>query len=167
MAAHAIREMTNALPSVIDVPVKASKSRLGDYVERVIVAWKKARAGECFVDGKWKGTIDQALEKALNVVQEMITWHEENRPKRAAVAKGFFRKSDPSPLEIPANLEKDRAREWTLLHDFFVRMAHGAKTEEIDFIARLEQLDNLLLSSLSREPAADFSTIDAILAEEE
>jgi len=100
MSAHAIREMTNALPAVIDVPTKASKGNLRDYVERVISPWKKAKDGTCFVNGKWKGTIDQVLEKALNVVDELIAWHEENRPQRSAVAKGFFRKSDPSPVPV-------------------------------------------------------------------
>jgi len=167
MAAHAIREMTNALPRVIDVPTAATKERLGDYVQRLISPWKKARDGNCFVYGKWKGVIDQALEKALNAVDEMIAWYEENRRQRGAVARGFLRKSDPSPLELPAKLQDDRAREWIFLHNFFVSMAHGANTAEADFNTRLEQLENLLLSSLSREPAEDFSTIDDILAEDE
>src|SRR5581483_10884295 len=107
-----------------------------------ISPWKKAREGKCFVDGTWKGVIDQALEKALKTVDELLVWHEENRQQRNAVAKGFFRKSDPSSLELPAKLQDDRAREWTLLHNFFVGVAHGATTAEADFNARLEQLEN-------------------------
>src|SRR5882724_421487 len=91
IAAHAIREMTNALPRVIDVPTESTKERLGDHVQRLILRWKKARDGKCFVDGKWKGVIDQALEKALNTVDEMIAWYEENRRQRSAIAKRFFK----------------------------------------------------------------------------
>jgi hypothetical protein len=167
VSAHAIREMTAGLPRIIDVPAKESKQRLGDYVTRVSTLWKKARLGKSRVDGMWRGEIDASLQEALKGVDEMINWHEENRPKRKAVAAGFLRKSDPAMLELPANLQSDRASEWTELHDFFVGVAHGSATTEADFNARLDQLENLLLSSLSREPSQDFSTIDEILAEED
>ena len=167
MSAHAIREMTNALPRVIDVPAKDTDQRLGDHVQGLIPLWNKARVGKCFVDGKWTGVIDELLERALIAIDEMIQWHQQYRPTRRAVAKGFLRKSDPSPLELPTNLQNVRATEWNVLHDFFASGAHRPNTAAEDFNVHLEQLENLLLSSLSREPFQDCSTIDAILAEEE
>jgi hypothetical protein len=165
LAAHAIREMTNELPSVMDLPIFADQGKLGDQVNALENAWNGAVKSGCHNDGRWSGTIDGQLERWLARVHNFFQWWRGSRPKRRDVAVNFFRQLDPAGLPLPEPLEKQRADRWLELHNYFVRTAHRAPTTAEDFETCLEALEQLLLDSLFRQPSEDLSIIDAILKE--
>jgi hypothetical protein len=165
LAAHAIREMTDELPSVMDLPIFADQGRLGDQVSALETAWDRALESGCHTDGQWSGTIDARLERWLGRVQQFFQWWRESRPKRRHVAVTLFRHLDPAGIPLPETLEKQRADRWLELHNYFVRTAHRAPTTAEDFEKRLQVLEQLLLDSLFRQPSEDLSAIDAILKE--
>jgi hypothetical protein len=85
-----------------------------------------------------------------------------------ANATALFRRVDPAGLPLPEPLEKRRAERWIELHTYFNAVAHrspAAKPEE-EFLARLDELERLLMDSLSPQPSEDFSVIDAIFRED-
>jgi hypothetical protein len=166
LAAHAIREMTNELPSVMDLPIFADIGKLGDQVNALQDTWNGValRSG-CHKDGQWSGTIDKRLARWLGRVHNFFQWWRDSHPKRRDVAVNLFRHLDPSGLPLPEPLEKQRADRWLELHNYFVRTAHRAPTTAEDFETRLEALEQVLLDSLFRQPSEDLSLIDAILKE--
>jgi hypothetical protein len=165
LAAHAIREMTNGLPSVVDLPIFAEQGKLGDQVNALEGAWNGALNSECHKEDQWSGTIDKRLEQWLDQVRKFFQWWRDSRPKRRDVAVKLFRHLDPAGLPLPEPLEKQRADRWLELHNYFVRTAHRAPTTAEDFETRLQALEQLLLDSLFRQPSEDLSVIDAILKE--
>ena len=165
LAAHAIREMTNELPSVMDLPIFADLGKLGDQVITLEGAWNGALKSGCHKDGQWSGTIDRRLERWLARVHKFFQGWRESRPKRRDVAVNLFRHLDPAGLPLPEPLEKQRADRFLELHNYFVRTAHRAPTTAEDFETRLQGLEQLLLDSLFRQPSEDLSVIDAILKE--
>src|ERR1039458_4043222 len=120
LAGHCIREMTNGLPKVLDVPILTSQARMGDQVNALEPVWDSALKGECFKDGRWSGTIDGPLERLVRRLHEFFRWLSENRPKRRHVAVNLFRNLDPAGIPLPKALEKQRVDLWLELHDYFV-----------------------------------------------
>lgn len=165
LAAHAIREMTNELPNVMDLPIFADQGRLGDQMSALEAEWDRALKSGCHKDGRWTGTIDGHLERWLNRLPKFFHWWRESHPKRRSVAVTLFRHLDPAGLPLPEPLEKRRADRWLELHNYFVQTAHRKPTTAEDFEQRLQTLEELLLDSLFRQPSADLSMIDAILKE--
>jgi hypothetical protein len=165
LAAHAIREMTGALPRVMDLPMLSEPGKLGDKVNALENAWNSALGSECHNEGQWSGPIDQPLEKWLARVQMFFSWWRESRPKRRDAARIFFQDLDPAGLPLPEPLEKQRTDRWLDLHNYFVYSAHRKSTTAEEFQKNLEMLEQLLLDSLFRQPSEDLSVIDAILKE--
>ena len=165
LAAHSIREMTNGLPKVLDLPILAGQGRLGDQVSALEPAWNRAVNGVCHRDGRWSGNIDASLERLLRSLHEFFQWWRDSRPKRRDVAVNFFRRLDPAGLPLPKALEEERADRWLELQNYFVRTAHRSDTTDVDFQTNLEALEQVLMDSLYRQPSEDLSIIDAILKE--
>jgi hypothetical protein len=166
LSAHSIREMMGDLPKVLALPVLAEQGRLGDQMNALEPLWDGASKSRCHTNGEWTGEIDGPLQKLLKTLHKFFQWWKENRPKRREVAAGLFRQSDPSGLPIPEVLERKRADAWLTLHGYFVGVAHRSSTTSDEFNKRLDDLEQILLDTLYRQPSADLSAIDAILAEE-
>src|SRR3990172_6526633 len=52
LAAHSIREMTNGLPKVLDLPILGEQGREGDQVSALEPAWSDAIRSNCHRDGQ-------------------------------------------------------------------------------------------------------------------
>lgn len=174
LAAHAIRIMMDRLPRVLNLPTLAEQGRLDDKVSALESKWNSAQKSNCYSDGKWMGDIDDALRRSLQGLGELFRWRKEHRPKRRSVVSGLLRNEDPSGLAVPPILEEKRInaeeREvdaWLGLHDYFVRVAKMSQTTMIEFQQCLDELEQLLLDTLYRQPSVDLSKIDAILGEEQ
>jgi hypothetical protein len=166
LAAHSIRMMMDELPKVMDLPTLAEQGRLGDQVSALEPIWAAALKSRCHSDGKWSGEIDTPLQKLFARLYKFFQWWRDSRPKRRDVAAGFFRSTDPSGRALPEPLEKTRIDRWLGLHSYFVGVAKTSSTTEDEFSASLDQLEQILLDNLYRQPSEDFSEIEAILAEE-
>ena len=166
LSAHSIREMMGDLPKVLALPVLAEQGRLGDQMNALEPVWESASKSRCHNNGEWTGEIDGPLQKLLKTLHKFFQWRKDNRPKRRDVAVGLFRQSDPSGLPIPEILERNRADAWLTLHGYFVGVAHRSSTTGDEFRKRLDELEQILLDTLYRQPSVDLSAIDAILAEE-
>ena len=166
LAAHSIRMMMDELPKVMDLPTLAEQGRLGDQVGGLEPIWAAALKSRCHNEGKWAGEIDTPLQKLFAKLHKFFQWWKDNRPKRRDVAAGLFRSTDPSSLPLPEPLEKRRVDRWLGLHSYFVGIAKRSSTTEDEFSVSLNELEQILLNSLYRQPSQDFSAIDAILAEE-
>ena len=81
-------------------------------------------------------------------------------------ASALFQRLDPAGLPLPQPLEKQRAARWMTLHDYFNGATHRSRTTDVEFSAKLEELEQLLMVSLNPTPSEDFSVIDAVLQEE-
>jgi len=163
LAAHAIRELIDALSKIMDVPIMTE--RLGDQVGALQPIWNKALQSSCQRGGTWAGEIDAPLQRLLKQLHKFFTWYERDRPKRRDAAATLFRRTDPAGLCLPENLETRRVNRWLVLHDYFVGVAHRATTTPQEFLERTAELEQFLLETIYRQPSADFSAIDAILGE--
>jgi len=166
LAAHSIRMMMDELPKVMDLPTLAEQGRLGDQVGALDPIWTAALKSRCHNDGKWSGEIDTPLQKLFAKLHKFFQWWRDSRPKRRDVAAGLFRSTDPSGLPLPEPLEKTRIDRWLGLHSYFVGVAKRSVTTEDEFNASFDELEQILLDNLYRQPSEDFSEIEAILAEE-
>ena len=166
LAAHSIREMTGALPKMLDLPVFADLGRLGDKVQELEAAWEGTLRSSCHKNGRWAGGIDGPLQHFLERLQDFFQWCRDNRPKRRGIVTDLFRRADPAGLVLPETLERPRTERWLELHSYFVKTAHRAQTTDEELQAHIAELEQFLLEMLSRQPSEDFSAIDAILHEE-
>lgn len=165
LAAHSIREMTNGLPKVLDLPIVAEQGRLGDQMNGLEPVWNGALASGCHSNGQWSGAIDAPLERLLRALHGFFLWWRESRPKRKEVAIQLFRSMDLVGIPLPEPLEKQRAKRWLELHDYFVGVAHRSSTTDVDFQSNLQDLEQILMDSLYRQPSEDLAAIDQILLE--
>jgi hypothetical protein len=69
-------------------------------------------------------------------------------------------------IPLPEPIEKQRAKRWLELHDYFVGVTHRSSTTEADFQSNLQDLEQILMDNLYRQPSEDLAAIDQILAEE-
>jgi hypothetical protein len=166
LAAHSIREMTKDLPKVLDVPVLTDHGRMRDRLDALEKSWNGAMASECNRAGAWAGEIDPPLRQLLVELPEFFMWRSESDPKMRDSATALFRRIDPAGRPLPEPLEKRRAKRWIALHDYFNRTAHRSRTTEAEFLAQLDELERILMDSLSPQPSEDFSVIDAIFLED-
>jgi hypothetical protein len=166
LAAHSIREMTKDLPKVLDVPVLTDHGRMRDRLDALEKTWNGALASNCSQAGAWTGEVDPPLRQLLLELPEFFTWRSESDPKMRDNATALFRRVDPAGRPLPEPLEKRRAKRWIALHDYFNRTAHRSATTEAEFVARLDELERILMDSLSPQPSEDFSVIDAIFLED-
>ena len=165
LAAHSIREMTNGLPKVLDLPI-VEQGRLGDQMNALEPVWNGALTSGCHNNGEWAGAIDAPLERLLRALHRFFQWWRDSRPKRREVAIQLFRTMDPVGIPLPEPIEKQRAKRWLELHDYFVGVAHRSSTTEGDFQSNLQDLEQILMDNLYRQPSEDLAAIDQILAEE-
>jgi hypothetical protein len=166
LAAHAIREMTKDLPKVLDVPVLTDHGRMRDRLDAVERFWNGALASACNQGGSWTGEIDLPLRRLLVKLPEFFRWRNESEPKMRDSATALFRRVDPAGRPLPEPLEKRRSDRWIELHTYFNATAHRSPTTEAEFLARLDELERILMESLSPQPSEDFSVIDAIFQED-
>jgi hypothetical protein len=167
LAAHAIREMTDALPKIVDLPILSKQARLGDKIRELEPIWNTALKSPCHEGGNWNGEIDGRLKQLLVRLNEFCIWWRDNFRKRREVVSNFFNKLDPSGKSLPETLERTRVKRWLELHDYFVKSAHRGNTTDDEFELRVNQLETTILDALFKKPSEDFSVIDSILAEEE
>jgi hypothetical protein len=166
LAAHSTRELTKDLPKVLDVPVLTDHGRMRDKLDALEKSWNAALASACNRSGAWTGEIDNPLRRLLSKLPEFFKWRNEIDPKMRDSATALFRRIDPAGHPIPGLLEKRRVARWIELHTYFNAAAHRSPTNEAEFSAKLDELEQILMDSLSPTPSEDFSTIDAILLEE-
>lgn len=166
LAAHSIREMTKDLPKVLDVPVLTNHGRMRDWLDAIERSWNGALASACNQGGAWGGEIDPPLRRLLVKLPEFFTWRSESDPKMRDSATALFRRVDPAGRPLPEPLEKRRAERWIELHTYFNAAAHRSPTTEGEFLAKLDELERILMDSVSPQPSEDFSVIDAIFLED-
>lgn len=167
LAAHAARELMRAVPSVLDVPMKAHKERLGDKVRALQDKWAAtARRSSCRQDGGgWSGTIDTNLAKALRAIDELFRWMNEHMPRRRDETIGAIRRLERATA-LPDHLERANAAAWEDLVEYFNGIAHhNTQPERQALEARIEQLEHFLLARVRPRTFDDFSKIDDLLRE--
>jgi hypothetical protein len=166
LAAHAVREMMNQLPDVMDVPAPRSGD-LGNKFNDILPTWQRAIAGGCYATGQWLGAIDEPLRGFLRRLQTVIEWWQESHRSHREAAAVLFRRMDPAFLPLPEQLEGLRINRWLDLRRYFNNTAHREGTSDGDFESKLGVLEQMLIDGLYRSPSADFLRIDEILGEED
>lgn len=166
-AAHAMRLFMHDLPSLFDLPTLGSLPQLSNKLRDLDPIWEAACKSPCRVDGGWKGEIDSLLEKLLCALEEFFAWRNDQLPKKQQITEEVFRRSDPAPAGLPADLFERRAKRWLKLYGYFNAVAHMGSTTLDEFQERLREVEEIVLSCLYRQPSETFAEIDAILAEEE
>ncbi len=166
-AGHAIRLFMHDMPTIFDLPTLGSLPQLSNKVRDLDPVWKRACQSSCRVDGGWKGEIDALLGKLLSALEEFFSWRQDQIPKKQQIAEEVFRRSDPGPAALPSDLFERRAKRWLKLFGYFSSVAHLGSTTVAEFQERLDEVEEIVLSCLYRQPSETFAEIDAILAEEE
>lgn len=166
LAAHSIRELTKDLPKVLDVPVLTDHGRMRDKLDALEKTWTASLGSTCHQAGEWLGEIDDLLRRLLTKLPEFFKWRSESEPKMRESATALFRRVDPAGRQLPLALEKRRADRWIELHTYFNAAAHRSPTTEAEFSEKLDELEQILMNTLSPTPSEDFAAIDAILLEE-
>jgi hypothetical protein len=166
LAALSIRELMKDLPKMFDVPVLVDPVRMGDRLDDLERSWNAALGSACNRSGAWAGEIDDPLRRLVTKLSDFFEWRRESTPKMRVRASALFQRLDPAGLPLPQPLEKQRAARWMTLHDYFNGATHRSRTTDVEFSAKLEELEQLLMVSLNPTPSEDFSVIDAVLQEE-
>lgn len=150
-AGHSIRELMNNLHNIVDVPAKSVDSgRLSDVFNTMADRWDRGRKrSRCFTDGVWSGEIDDPARTSFAAVEEAITWHRENRPRRRETVRTTIRGLDASKRPVPSWIEDKKIDLWDELRDFFIAVCHhGRETDEVEFSGALDALERFVLDQL-------------------
>ena len=165
-AAHLIRLMMAEVPKFFDLPALTSLPLLTNQVNKLGDAWTAAADSGCRTPDGWSGNIDAALRGFLAESDALFLWRREQRSKEEITGEAL-RRSDPAPVGVPENLIERRAKRWIKLFQYFNAVAHGSSSDLDRFDQHLEEVEDVILSLLSRTPSEGFAAIDVILTEED
>lgn len=167
LAAHAIREMMEKIPEIIDVPVKAQKENLKGKIREVEDFWKRATTNsQCYDQGQWCGKIDGSLRKLLARLGKFFNWFGNHHPRRRDEIGRTLGRMDDTQREIPEPLQELNVTTWEELRDFFVPVAHHRRSpSRKEFSQWLDALERFLLDRFVPRTFEDFEEIDKILRE--
>jgi hypothetical protein len=128
---HAVREIRNRLPDVIDQAVEHGQLNYKDRMDRIAEGWKKA---DLAMDGSVPGevTLDSGAPKPTDVpiprklysqIGKLVGDHMQTRETRYSAAERLFRPIDPD--DPRARAVRTRATVyWLDLTEWFVGFAH-------------------------------------------
>lgn len=162
LAAHALRELMDLLSKYRDVPVDASKERMGDKVRTLDDRWGALSDQDYLEEG---ATITPRLAKFLKLTREFFVWFKEHRPRRRGVVAGALLKMDKHPLPAPPQIQKLNVNEWFEMHRYFVSSAHrfDVRLNPLEFESYLSTFERFLMNRLVPRIMPELEKIDQIL----
>ncbi len=171
LAAHGIRELMDASPRSLDVPMQ-NLPHLGDKVTSLKVAWDKTKNRSASRgEGGWTGEIDTDLQDFLVRLDEFFAWREGDMPARREQAARFLRGLDPMhPIDptyrtLPQTLENAWLDKWTRYHNFATDVLHHRTSTTADeFAMMLAGFEEFMLRRLRPQTYADRVAMDALIA---
>jgi len=169
LAAHALRELMEKIPSYVDVQMKAHREHLGTRDYELQQRWEATHEKTHSRMGlTWRGSIDEFLSQLLGEMDSFFAWYSEHFPRRRAEVISLLRRLDDSGCNLPEKLEELSAQEWMKMRDFFVHTAHHRRFPSDEEFAHMQDaLERFLLDRLRPRTFADFDTIDRIIYEGE
>ena len=87
LAAHALRELTDALPKAVDVPIPVDPAQITDQV-KIELFWMGSLKSDCHQKGEWIGNIDEVVRTLLKELHRFFEWlsSESSQAQRSGAA---------------------------------------------------------------------------------
>jgi len=160
-AGHSLRELMNALPRYLDIPLPGEQARLGDKVAVLATRW-----GALTVQEDWRTDLP-AINKFLAAAEELFGWLKTDRPKRKDRTAKMLVSLDPTGRPLPGVIETLRIAEWETYHDRFVAAAHHSEIDHAELTAIVYEFERFLLDRLEPRTFEDRAALDEIIREGE
>jgi len=170
LSAHAMRELMEKLPRVLDVPA-GQNFQMGSRVKSLAEGWERAQAiSACKSDDGWSGTIDEPLGGFLEDADTFFHDRARDWISQTQAASSLMRRLEPSGSPMSPTLSKVQVEAWRRTHQYFISVAHHhhvyekRDTDLDEFLQHMRAVELLLLQKLRPRTAADYAEIDDLAA---
>jgi hypothetical protein len=169
-AANSLRNLMATAPRFMDVNAPLSvRASLGDMVGAYSKKWRTCQKNSNnHSNGRWEGEIDPQLRKFLQHTEEFVSFYDETHITLMEKATIVIRHLEPLREALPDRLQKERAKQWREMYDFFTKVLHrGVFLSDKELEERAEELGRFLLTGWRPETAADQDNLKKIIEEGE
>jgi len=168
VAAYELREMMQALPTALDLPV-VRHTQVTDRIRLLSKRWKTCSdQSACLTGSAWGGVLDEPLRRFLQAATEFFVWFEEDVPSRRRETALVLSHLLPADYPMPQPLVDKRTAEWKHMLDYFNSVTHHDKdATEAEFLRELGELEAFLLEHLAPRTFEDQDEIDRLVLEAE
>ena len=166
IAGHALRELQNGLPGLLDVPEE--KGRLGDFFGWLRDGWKTLIDGRPpkIGDQLWADVvIDRRLAAFLATLHDKIEFYSGVNPRRRVVHRSALGRLDRGLGEAPDSIQSAVVETWLGLSDVFNKATHSVNPDE--FEAAVEAFEEFLIDRLAPKTFEKRDAIKALVQEAE
>jgi|ERR1035437_2640461 hypothetical protein len=168
LAAHSLRELMNKIGPYLDVPLpdpelKKGQGGLNEKFDKIVKKLAKAEKSSNWAQDDWSGTIHPSTKSLLIEVQACVKWRSENEKFRKVKAGAIMSRFDPLHSALPEKIQSLHVEAWESTRDYFVRVAHHAKTDGLEFDGWLLHLEEVLLGGLAPIASQNLAEMDAII----
>lgn len=168
-AAHALRELLEKLPRILDMPFQAKPPSMMDKIRPLEKTWSKAKTESSGLKTNPRSDIiDTPLRKFLDEAEKFFSWLASDRPTRRQQAAIVVRGLDPLKKALPQTIESLHVEEWDSYRNHFELVSHHQIVEELEeFMKWVDGVERYLLDRLIPRTFDDFAALDAIIGEGE
>lgn len=170
LGAHAMRELMEKLPRVLDVPAGKDFSLSGRINEIEEIAKAARTNSSCATTNGWEGEIDAPAAKVLNEVEALIADRARDRLSRSEAARELMKHLEPGSIRRSEMLTRAETKAWMMRREYFEAVAHHGHvystkmTSHAEFAENVRAVESVLLDKLRPQTAADFEDIDRLMA---
>jgi hypothetical protein len=166
IAGHALRELQNGLPSLLDVP--EVRDSLGNFFGWLRDQWTKIVLNRPAKIGAelWTGVqIDRPLGVFLATLHDKIETYSRLNPRRREMHRSALGRLDPSLGMAPESIQSAVVETWMDLSDVFNNATHSSSPDE--FEAAVEAFEEFLIDRLAPKTFEKRDAIKALVQEAE
>ncbi len=170
LAAHALRELLDKLPSVVGVEVDRASFDYRSRVGNLRTDWDRAiQNSDRTEDGtSWEGYIDHPLRRLLKRIRVFFKDEERARMPDSERARVFVRGTDPLASELPTSIEEARIKIWQDCKGFVSAVSHhDSRKDASELPAFMVRIEDFLLDHLRPRTTDDQARIAEIIREAE
>ena len=169
-AANSLRNLMVAAPRFMDLSAPLNeRPALGDIVGAYSKKWRSCQKNSNnHSKGIWEGEIDTQLRKFLQHTEEFVSFYDQTHVTLMEKATIVVRHLEPLSEPLPDRLQKERAKQWREMYDFFTKTLHrGVIPSDKELEERAEALGRFLLTGWRPSTAADQQELQRIIEEGE
>jgi hypothetical protein len=169
LAAHAMRELIEKSPLLINEEVVVTGDTMKNRLEGVRRAYQMLTQGHGFNE---KSPVSGAEDQVRAVILELsryFEWEADNRPQaRQRTARMLAALSGPGQA-LPVDVSDNEVARWMEADGYFKMVAHN-RSDSVDrneFVARMTYIERVLLRRLQPPGVPELDELDALIEEGE
>ncbi len=169
LAAHAMRELIEKSPLLINEEVVATGDGMKNRLDQVRRAYQMLTQGHGFNE---KSPVPGSEDQVRAVILELsryFEWEADNRPQaRQRTARMLGALSGPGQA-LPVDVSDNEVARWMEADGYFKMVAHNRRdsVDRDEFVARMMFIERVLLRRLQPPAVPELDELDALIEEGE